>query len=73
MSQNRTTESRAESEASPNGKSLIEAARNRISEERRLSSSSGTACYAAASLGQSPYVSLPGVGIIVVQKSGWGC
>lgn len=54
-------------------KSLLEAARDRIAEERDLSSSNDTACYVAASMGQSPYVSLPGVGIIVVQKNGWGC
>lgn len=57
----------------PEGRSLLKEARVRTARERDLSSTTQTAHYAAASLGQSPYVSLPGVGVVIVQKTGWGC
>lgn len=52
---------------------LLSRARARTQLEHDLSLDADTAHYAAASLGQSPYVALPNVGVIVVQKSGWGC
>lgn len=54
-------------------KGLLEAARSRSSEERGLSSTTETSYYVAASLGQVPYVSLPGVGTVVLRKGGWSC
>ena len=53
--------------------SLLDRARARAARERDLSTSTQTAHYAPASLGQSQYVSLPGVGTIVLRKCGWGC
>lgn len=53
--------------------SLVQAVRARILRERVVSSSNGTDSYAAASLGQSPYVSLPNVGIVIVQRRDWTC
>ena len=52
---------------------LLEEARLRAAEERGLSSTTQNAHYAAASLGQSPYVAVPGIGVIVLRKCGWGC
>lgn len=52
---------------------LLDEARARAAGERELSSSTKTAHYEAASMGQSPYVSLPGMGIVVLSKTGWGC
>lgn len=60
-------------DALPESRGLVEEARLRSSEERNLSSTSQTAYYAAASLGQLPYVSLPGVGTVVLRKCGWSC
>lgn len=54
-------------------KTYLDEARARAARERDRSSSTQTAHYAAASLGQSPYVSLPGIGIMILQKSSWGC
>lgn len=61
------------SEASSDGSGLLERARKRTDREKRLADPVHAAHYTAASLGQSPYVALPNVGIIVVQRSGWGC
>ena len=44
-----------------------------MSREHRLSDEVHAAQYAAASLGHTPYVALPNVGVIVVQRRGWGC
>lgn len=54
---------------------LLARARARTEYEQGLSLSTDTPHYAAAALGQSPYVvALPNCGIIVVQrKGGWGC
>lgn len=52
---------------------LLGEARLRAAEERDLSSTIQNTHYAAASLGQSPYVSVPGIGVIVLRKCGWGC
>lgn len=58
----------------PAKESLLDRARARAARERDLSTSAQTAHYAPASLGQSPYVSLPGVGgTVVLRKCGWGC
>lgn len=61
----------------PNGatveNNLLGKARARVAREKDLSTSSHTAHYAPASLGQSPYVSLPGMGTVVLRKCGWGC
>ena len=57
----------------PKRKNLLEEARARTARERDLSSTTQTAHYAAASLGQSPYVSLQGVGIVTLRRGGWGC
>ena len=46
----------------------------RAEQEHDISRSTRTPHYAAASIGQSPYIALPNCGIIVVQrKCGWGC
>ncbi|CAA9481797.1 MAG: hypothetical protein AVDCRST_MAG12-1553 [uncultured Rubrobacteraceae bacterium] len=60
-------------EASSGNPGLIELARARMSREHRLSDEVHAAQYAAASLGHTPYVALPNVGVIVVQRRGWGC
>lgn len=52
---------------------LLEEARLRSEEERDLSSTTQNAHYAAASLGQLPYVSVPGVGVVVLRRGGWSC
>lgn len=57
----------------PKEESLLDRARARVTEEKVLSTSTQTAHYAPASLGQSPYVAVPGVGTIVYRKCGWGC
>lgn len=62
-----------ESEVMPGDAGIVEEARARVRRERELSTSTRTDCYAAASLGQLPYVSLPGVGVVVVEKRSWGC
>ena len=54
-------------------KMLLEMARLRAEEERNLSATTQNDHYAAASLGQPPYVSVPGVGVVVLRKEGWGC
>lgn len=54
--------------------SLLAQARARVEQEHGLLRSTRTPHYAAAALGQSPYVALPNCGIIIVQrKNGWGC
>lgn len=60
-------------EESSNDQGLLSKARVRTQREHDLSLDADTQHYAAASLGQSPYIALPNVGVIVVQKSGWGC
>ena len=60
-------------EASSGSPGLVELARARMSREHRLSDEVHAAQYAAASLGHTPYVALPNVGVIVVQKRDWGC
>jgi hypothetical protein len=60
-------------EISSEGSRLLELARMRRAREVQLSDSIHTPHYAAASLGQSPYVALPNVGIIVLRRKGWGC
>lgn len=58
----------------PTRESLLDKARARVAREKDLSTSVQTAHYAPASLGQSPYVSLPGVGgTVVFRRCGWGC
>lgn len=57
----------------PETKKLLEEARLRAAEERDLSSTTQNAHYAAASLGQRPYVSVPGVGVVVLRRGGWSC
>ena len=53
---------------------LLARVRARAEQEHDISRSTRTPHYAAASIGQSPYVALPNCGIIVVQKKcGWGC
>ena len=53
---------------------LLARARARTEHEHGLSLSTDTPHYAAAALGQTPYVALPNCGVIVVQrKGGWGC
>jgi hypothetical protein len=53
---------------------LLTRARARTEHEHTLSLSTDTLHYAAAALGQTPYVALPNCGVIVVQrKGGWGC
>jgi len=52
---------------------LVDLARMRRVREVKLSDSIHTPHYTAASLGQSPYVALPNVGIIVLRRKGWGC
>ena len=53
---------------------LLARARARAEQERDFLGSTQTSHYAAASLGQSPYVALPDCGVVVVQrKCGWGC
>lgn len=54
-------------------KRLLEEARLRAAEERNLSATTETVYYAAASLGQPPYVSLPNVGTVVLRRGGWSC
>lgn len=73
LSQETNMDTRKSSEASSEGSGLLDRARKRTDREKRLSDPVHAAHYAAASLGQSPYVAIPNVGIIVVQKSGWGC
>lgn len=58
---------------SPAKESLLDRARARAARERDLSTSTQTAHYAPASMGQSPYVSVPGVGTVVLRKCAWGC
>jgi hypothetical protein len=53
--------------------SLLDRARIRVAREKDLSTSVTTAHYAPASLGQTPYVALPGVGTVVFRRCGWGC
>ena len=53
---------------------LLAKARARTELEQSLALSTDTPHYAAAALGQTPYVALPNGGVIVVQrKGGWGC
>jgi len=52
---------------------LLEEARSRAADERNLSATTKTAHYAAASMGQPPYVSLSGVGVVVLRRGGWSC
>jgi hypothetical protein len=53
---------------------LLARARTRTEHEHSLLLSVDTPHYAAAALGQTPYVALPNCGVIVVQKKGgWGC
>lgn len=73
MLQSKVTGTREGSEALSEGSGLLDEARRRTDRERRLSDPVHAAHYAAASLGQSPYVALPDVGIIVLRKGGWGC
>ena len=73
MLQDKNADTRDLFEASSGGPGLIELARARMSREHRLSDEVHAAQYAAASLGHAPYVALPNVGVIVVQKRGWGC
>lgn len=59
---------------SSNQERLLAKARARTDHEHSLSLSTNTSHYAAAALGQTPYVALPNCGVIVVQrKGGWGC
>lgn len=59
---------------SPSLQKLLAGARARAEHEHRLSLATDTPHYAAAALGQTPYVALPNCGVIVVQrKGGWGC
>ena len=59
---------------SSDGRGLLDRVRARAEREHDISRSTQTPHYAAASIGQSPYVALPDCGIIVVQrKCGWGC
>lgn len=53
--------------------SLLDKARARATKEKDLSTSTQTVHYAPASLGQTPYVALPGVGTVVYRRCGWGC
>jgi hypothetical protein len=56
------------------GQRLLDRVRARVEQEHDISRSTQTPHYAAASIGQSPYVALPGCGVVVVQKKcGWGC
>ena len=64
--------------AAVNGRGLAaevedELARARVEREKDLATSTEAAHYAPASLGQSPYVAVPGVGTIVYRKCQWGC
>ena len=52
---------------------LLEEARLRAAEERELSSTTETAHYAAASMGQPAYVSVRGMGTVVLRRGGWSC
>jgi hypothetical protein len=53
---------------------LLARVRARAEQEHDFSRSTRTTHYAAASIGQSPYVALPDGGVIAVQrKCGWGC
>jgi hypothetical protein len=53
---------------------LLARVRARTESEHSLSLSTDTPHYAAAALGQTPYVALPNCGVIIVQKKGgWGC
>jgi hypothetical protein len=53
---------------------LLARIRSRAKQEQDISRSTRTPHYAAASIGQSPYVALPNCGVIVVRrKCGWGC
>ncbi len=54
-------------------KRLLEEARRRAAEERDLSSTTETAHYAAASMGQPAYASVRGVGVVVLRRGGWSC
>lgn len=54
-------------------KRLLEEARSRAAEERDLSATTRNAHYAAASLGQIPYVSVPGMGVVALLKGSWSC
>ena len=73
MSHDTNMGTRNASEASSEGTGLLDKARKRTDREKRLSDPVHAAHYTAASLGQSPYVALPNVGIIVLRKGGWGC
>lgn len=53
--------------------SLLDKARSRAKREKDLSTSTRTVHYGPASLGQTPYVALPGVGTVVYRRCGWGC
>jgi hypothetical protein len=59
----------------PSGdRGLLARVRARTEQEHEISRSTLTPHYAAASIGQPPYVALPDCGAIVVQrKCGWGC
>ena len=57
----------------PKREHALEEARARMARERDLSSTTQTAHYAAASLGQPSYVSIRGVGSVILRKEGWGC
>lgn len=53
--------------------SFLAKARARTEHEHSLSLYADTPHYAAAALGQSPYIALPNGGVIIVHKKGWGC
>lgn len=62
-----------ELEGSSETQDVLEEARSRAAEERDLSATTETAHYSAASMGQPPYVSLAGVGVVVLRRGGWSC
>lgn len=64
---------RGQEDGLPDTKDLLEVARLRAADERDLSATTETAHYAAASMGQPPYVSLSGVGVVVLRRGGWSC
>lgn len=59
--------------AAKKGSELLSKARALTKQEHDLSSRIDTEHYAAASLGQLPYIALPNAGVVVVRREGWGC
>jgi hypothetical protein len=75
MQRNNEDDGRRTGEGPPRKPGFLTRARARAEREYNLSLSADTPHYAAAALGQSPYVALGNGGVIIVQRKcgSWSC